>query len=223
MSNDDKVKPAIPQYGTKPRRPGMYLGLFHGRETPMEKMADWGLPGPTIGPLKWVHTTYATDIKIEFESAEDAALYFGPSKRLTLVLAVRRRHAAFWRFVLRGLDCLLRRPRGSRTTRRYVPINGENQHATCSQSSFVLEKAASTLQQPQSETLQVLIRSVIEALAARVVLLITIGNDDDHALVEHVSATLDTRSSGSFCVRLCECAATGHPQTSTAATPHRNT
>jgi hypothetical protein len=109
MSNDDKVKPAIPQYGTKPRRPGMYLGLFHGRETPMEKMAGWGFPGPSIGPLKWVHTTYATDIKIEFESAEDAALYFG-SKKLNLVLTDRWRHAALRRYVLRGLDCLLRSP-----------------------------------------------------------------------------------------------------------------
>lgn len=67
----------LPQYGKRPPKPGLYLGLLHGRHAPNEQMDGWGFAGPAIGPLKWCHTTYACDIKIEFESAEDAALYFG--------------------------------------------------------------------------------------------------------------------------------------------------
>jgi hypothetical protein len=67
----------LPRYGERPHKPGLYLGLFHGRHTPNEQMDDWGFAGPTIGPLRWCHTTYATHIKIEFECAEDASLYFG--------------------------------------------------------------------------------------------------------------------------------------------------
>lgn len=67
----------LPQYGSKPKKPGLYLGLFHGRHDPREHMSDWGFDGPAIGPLKWCHTTYASKIKIEFENAADAAEYFG--------------------------------------------------------------------------------------------------------------------------------------------------
>lgn len=78
MADDERAhNRELPEYGTKPKKPGLYLGLFHGRETPMEKMDGWGFNGPAIGPLSWVHTTYAADIKIEFENAEDAELYFG--------------------------------------------------------------------------------------------------------------------------------------------------
>lgn len=68
---------ALPQYGSKPKKPGLYLGLFHGRREPREQMNGWGFDGPAIGPLKWCHTTYAFDIKIEFENAADAVAYFG--------------------------------------------------------------------------------------------------------------------------------------------------
>ena len=67
----------VPSYGSKPRKPGLYLGLFHGRHPPDQQMDDWGFNGPTIGPLKWCHTTYAAHIKIEFENASDAVEYFG--------------------------------------------------------------------------------------------------------------------------------------------------
>ena len=40
-------------------------------------MNGWGFDGPTIGPLRWCHTTYAHDIKIEFEDEADAVEYFG--------------------------------------------------------------------------------------------------------------------------------------------------
>lgn len=68
---------AWPKYGSKPAKPGLYLGLFHGRHHPREQMNGWGFDGPAIGPLRWCHTTYATDIKIEFEEAVDALAYFG--------------------------------------------------------------------------------------------------------------------------------------------------
>jgi hypothetical protein len=43
-----------------------YLQLFHGRTDPREQLNDWGSPGPVIGPLEYVHTTYATDVKFGF-------------------------------------------------------------------------------------------------------------------------------------------------------------
>lgn len=70
----DKV---IPEYGQSPAKPGLYLGLFHGRDDPNEQMHGWGFNGPAIGPLVWCHTTYANDVKIEFEFAGDAKRYFG--------------------------------------------------------------------------------------------------------------------------------------------------
>jgi len=42
----------------------VYLELFHGTETTdRSKLDDWGEPGPILGPLAWVHTTYAGDVK----------------------------------------------------------------------------------------------------------------------------------------------------------------
>lgn len=43
---------------------GMYLGLFHGRDRKDEDPDDWGFDGPVIGPLEFVHTTYANHIKV---------------------------------------------------------------------------------------------------------------------------------------------------------------
>lgn len=45
---------------------GVYLQLFHGRDSKDEHMEDWGFPGPVFGPLKYVHTTYGSDIKFEY-------------------------------------------------------------------------------------------------------------------------------------------------------------
>ncbi len=67
--------PDLPQYGTKPDKPGLYLGLFHGRSSPTEQMDEWGFNGPLIGPLDWCHTTYATDINISFVNPEDSVKY----------------------------------------------------------------------------------------------------------------------------------------------------
>lgn len=41
----------------------VYLELLHGRKSPREQLDDWGEDGPILGPLRWVHTTYATDVK----------------------------------------------------------------------------------------------------------------------------------------------------------------
>lgn len=42
----------------------VYLELFHGTETTdRSKLDDWGEQGPILGPLAYVHTTYAGDVK----------------------------------------------------------------------------------------------------------------------------------------------------------------
>jgi hypothetical protein len=61
----------------RPEKPGMYLGLFHGRKERREQMEDWGFVGPLLGPLRYCHTTYLHDIKICFENVEDARRCLG--------------------------------------------------------------------------------------------------------------------------------------------------
>lgn len=77
VTSQETANSAKPTYGSKPKKPGLYLDLFHGRRLPLEQMNDWGFDGPTIGPLKWCHTTYAFNIKIQFENSVDAVNYFG--------------------------------------------------------------------------------------------------------------------------------------------------
>lgn len=77
MSIKDEQSDQLPTYGKKPSMPGLYLGLFHGRDGPREEMQDWGFDGPMIGPLKWFHTTYACTLRVAFERGEDAMRYFG--------------------------------------------------------------------------------------------------------------------------------------------------
>ena len=66
----------IPAYGEAPPKPGLYLGLLHGRHTSEQVMNDWGFNGPLIGPIAWCHTSYATHIRVEFISTEDEEMYF---------------------------------------------------------------------------------------------------------------------------------------------------
>lgn len=47
----------------KKLKTGVYLGLFHGRNSVEEELNDWGFDGPVIGPLKYVHTTYANRVR----------------------------------------------------------------------------------------------------------------------------------------------------------------
>lgn len=76
--SDDMTK-TLPIYNEADQstlKPGMYLGLFHGRDTPEEELDNWGFNGPMIGPLKYVHTTYAAEMKLKFESHDDWKLAF---------------------------------------------------------------------------------------------------------------------------------------------------
>ena len=67
-----KLFPGLPIYNEDtPDTPGLYLGLMHGRHTPDEHLDDWGFNGPIIGPLEFVHTTYATHVRFQF--ADEAA------------------------------------------------------------------------------------------------------------------------------------------------------
>ena len=66
-----------PVYGIRPQKPGMYLGLFHGRDTPNQVMNDWGFDGPALGPLIYFHTTYACSVNLQFTSPSDAHLLTG--------------------------------------------------------------------------------------------------------------------------------------------------
>lgn len=68
-------------------KPGLYLALFHGFPAGQfpDEVENWGEPGPVIGPLEFVHTTYGSHIKIRFLNAKDCAKYpfkhrYGPAK-----------------------------------------------------------------------------------------------------------------------------------------------
>jgi len=54
---------------------GLYLGLYHGRETVEKDIDNWGDNGPLIGPLKNIRVVYMTDIQLEFENRWDALKY----------------------------------------------------------------------------------------------------------------------------------------------------
>ncbi len=68
----------LPLYGERDTSlpAGLYLGLFHGRDTPDADMDDWGFVGPIIGPLEYAHTTYASEIKLHFVDGQRATLDF---------------------------------------------------------------------------------------------------------------------------------------------------
>lgn len=42
----------------------LYIQLFHGRTDPQQEMDDWGTDGPVFGPYEFVHTTYASHLKL---------------------------------------------------------------------------------------------------------------------------------------------------------------
>ena len=67
-------------YGEAPEKPGLYLALFHGRDGPEEQMDAWGFHGPLIGPLQCFQTTYATRLRILFESEDDELRHFTDSE-----------------------------------------------------------------------------------------------------------------------------------------------
>jgi hypothetical protein len=55
----------------------MYLEMFHGfkNEEEREKAQCWGEHGPNIGPLQYVHTTYASNVKYKFVNDIDAVKF----------------------------------------------------------------------------------------------------------------------------------------------------
>lgn len=59
-------------------REGLYLELTHGFKTEEDRAAAnaWGANGPALGPLLWVHTTYAQTVGICFVDI-DTAKSFG--------------------------------------------------------------------------------------------------------------------------------------------------
>jgi hypothetical protein len=59
----------------EPKEPGLYLRLFHGRAEPNEHLDDWGFDGPVIGPLEFMHTTYAFHVKLGFVNPEKARAF----------------------------------------------------------------------------------------------------------------------------------------------------
>jgi len=62
------------QYGERPTQPGLYLGLFHGRNGRQEEMDGWGFAGPALGPLTYCHTTYMAYVHLHFEKPQDARI-----------------------------------------------------------------------------------------------------------------------------------------------------
>jgi hypothetical protein len=52
----------------------VYVELFHGRDSVNSELADWGSQGPILGPLKYVYTTYATDVKLKTVDGLDGVL-----------------------------------------------------------------------------------------------------------------------------------------------------
>ena len=46
-------------------QPLIYANLFHGRSYPNEILQSLGKEGPTFGPYRFVHTTYARTIRLE--------------------------------------------------------------------------------------------------------------------------------------------------------------
>lgn len=70
-------------------RPAVWLHLFHGRSSPDEELDDWGCDGPCIGPLNYVHITYACDVKLA--CSYDVARKFFPD----VVAAEEQRDAEY--------------------------------------------------------------------------------------------------------------------------------
>jgi hypothetical protein len=67
---EEKIK-SIPITNETPEQeidPGLYICLIHGFKNGDDRIKgqDWGVNGPMIGPLKWVHFTYMSTVRFEF-------------------------------------------------------------------------------------------------------------------------------------------------------------
>jgi hypothetical protein len=53
----------------------VYLHLFHGRNTVDEELDDWGFDGGVLGPFKYLHMTYCSDLKFSMEESAYRAIF----------------------------------------------------------------------------------------------------------------------------------------------------
>jgi len=54
------------------------IRLFHGRTNPDQDMDDWGFDGPVLDPYQFVHTTYASHVKLgKLDGNCDELLIYG--------------------------------------------------------------------------------------------------------------------------------------------------
>ncbi|MGH8778847.1 hypothetical protein [Paraburkholderia sp.] len=68
---------ALPLYGSmKDAAHGLYLGLFHGRDSVAASMDEMGAPGPAIGPLLYARTAYAAHLYLRFVDPATAGQFF---------------------------------------------------------------------------------------------------------------------------------------------------
>ncbi|MCA3176429.1 MAG: hypothetical protein ING36_13005 [Burkholderiales bacterium] len=68
----ENAAPGNPLWAHTSKRPaGLYLQMWHGRKTKDEELDDWGLIGPTIGPIQSIHFTYASTMNLTFVDGED--------------------------------------------------------------------------------------------------------------------------------------------------------
>lgn len=64
----------LPIYAVTPHtqlRPGLYLGLFNGRRSKTQEMANWGANGPLIGPLESCHEVGGCELNLKLAEGAD--------------------------------------------------------------------------------------------------------------------------------------------------------
>src|SRR5215211_4216609 len=63
------------------KKSGVYVRLFNGRSDPGEQLDDWGADGPVLGPFKFTHTVWASEINLgdDGESLKivDSTVFYG--------------------------------------------------------------------------------------------------------------------------------------------------
>lgn len=82
VSLDDDRYPIYDSDDMKDLPEGLYLGLFHGFKSWIEReeIDDWGANGAVIGPVEYVQTTYACHIKMKFVNPGDSKKYGLPEE-----------------------------------------------------------------------------------------------------------------------------------------------
>lgn len=60
---------------------GVYVRLFNGRRDPGEQLNDWGADGPVLGPFRFAHLVWASEINLgdDGESLKivDSTVFYG--------------------------------------------------------------------------------------------------------------------------------------------------